>query len=130
MFTGLRSALEHSHAKIEKDLPQNVFTKKPWYAKALTFPFTGGAEPTHCNTASYNYPFLSWHNSVRQVVFSWQSPNPQSSIRLPTPLHPKLGIALGNVRLAVSFCAEINASERIELFSFGISRALTTYIDD
>ncbi len=58
-----------------------------------------------------------------------------------TPLHLTLGIALGDVRLACScsametystklfphsFCADINASGSLELFSNGISRTVVT----
>ncbi|CAI9587248.1 unnamed protein product, partial [Staurois parvus] len=43
----------------------------------------------------------TWNNTVRKVPFSWQPPNPDTSIELSpvvacfTPLHPKLCIELG-----------------------------------
>ncbi len=40
------------------------------------------------NSPTYHYPsstkFYSWHNTVRQVTFSWHPPNPDLPIRLST----------------------------------------------
>ncbi len=65
------------------------FSKISWYAEAFRVPFTGtkGPSPAPEKTTPHHNPLStklhSWHNAVRQVPFSWQPPNPDSSIRLP-----------------------------------------------
>jgi len=59
-------------------------SKMSWYAEALRVPFTGTKGPK--TTPHHNPPstkLYTWHNAVRQVPFSWQPPNPDSSIGLP-----------------------------------------------
>ncbi len=67
-----------------------ALSKMSWYAEALRFPFNGRKWPrltpekqsqTIITSSTKHY---SWHNAVRQVTFSWHSPNSDSPIRLPT----------------------------------------------
>ena len=93
-----------------------------WYAEAFRVSFTGTKGPSpapekqpHHSPSSIR--LYTWHNAVRQVPFSWQQQNPDSSIRLPdgevwliTPentsqLHPMLCIALADVWLGCSCSA-------------------------
>ncbi len=69
------------------------------------------AKQKRCVTSQYRFPLLQ---SPLAAFF--------------TPLHLTLGIIPGDMRLACSICADINARGSLELFSYGISIALAKYI--
>ncbi len=165
----LLCAMGHSHAGIEKGLPQFVpakleaLSEMSCYADALRFLFTGikGTSLTLEKQPPYHYPHL--HQTWK---FSWHPPNPEcpsdrqtekraSSLHrtgfhcsrvqwwcaLHTPFRQfvlYLVVWLGACSclatenhslklLPCSFCADINASRSLELFSHEINRALVTF---
>jgi len=50
--------------------------------EALRIPFTGTKGPSPTPEKQPHIKLYTWHNAVRQVPFSWQPPNPDSSIVL------------------------------------------------
>jgi len=89
MDLALCTGAHYSHAGTGRGHPQTVPTKSKMscYAEALRVPLTGTQGQSPTPEKQPHFTLCTLHNAVRQVSFSWQSSNPDSSIGLGLVLH-------------------------------------------